>query len=224
MFEKVRSHIPLQLLQGKFRGATFKYWKTHVSASHTTFSDEQHVRERHWHIKPGDVVWDVGACFGSYTLPALALGGYVTAFCPSPTDRELLERNLKENGWGRDRCEVMPYGLHSKGGYWDQDKAILKFEQEVGLLPVVPVSTFGDTYSLIRLDWVKLDVEGAELEVLMDMKDILQQFKPKVLVECHLFHDEMMELKVTDFMRGLGLGYVFCSEYNKNVGHVFFET
>ena len=43
------------------------------------FDDEAEIRDAYWNPQAGDRVIDIGARYGSYTLPALAAGAHVTA-------------------------------------------------------------------------------------------------------------------------------------------------
>jgi len=40
-------------------------------------------------------------------------------------------------------------------------------------------------YGLTRLDWVKIDVEGAELGVLSGGREALSRFRPTLVIEMH---------------------------------------
>jgi len=42
-----------------------------------------------------------------------------------------------------------------------------------------------DMYRLSRMDFIKMDIEGAETEVLKASADILKQFRPGLLIEAH---------------------------------------
>jgi hypothetical protein len=85
--------------------------------------DEVETREAWWAIEPGDVVFDIGADFGSYTLPALAMGAaQVHAWSPpfklptEPLEQYTLMESADLNGWGR-QCRVYPTGLWSAEGW-----------------------------------------------------------------------------------------------------------
>src|SRR5437879_4683389 len=82
-----------------------------------SFTDEDIVRERWWHICPGEVVIDVGVGFGSYALSALVLGAeYVFAFSPESSTTNVLITNLAINQL-QDRCTILPIGLYDRDGY-----------------------------------------------------------------------------------------------------------
>jgi FkbM family methyltransferase len=151
--------------------------------------EEHDFRERYWNIQPGDVVVDVGASYGAYTLAALAAGAaFVYAFEPEPTVAVDLQRNIDLNGWG-DRCRVGTEAL------WSEETEVDMREYA----PHWPQQTISGPYQawpldhvlprIERLDWVKLDVEGAEAEALKGARWALRTFHPVCIVECHTFLD-----------------------------------
>ena len=92
--------------------------------SYETFDDETAVRLELWTVGPGDVVFDIGAAYGSYTLTALAMGASrVYAWAPQghpvgPADEmeaDYLEASLALNGWS-ERARVFRDGLYSRSG------------------------------------------------------------------------------------------------------------
>jgi FkbM family methyltransferase len=183
-------------------------------ASWWTFDDEQIVRDRHWHIKPGDVVLDVGAAFGSYTLPALAMGARVIAFSPADFDTELLGINLDLNPELARRCLVLRDGLHEKAGFFDPDHGRFVDEATMRGLTVSDKDNWLAVRSLDAvlaerpgidwIDWVKLDVEGAEVGVLRGAAQMIGRCHPNVLIECHQFVDNRIESQVAEAMRAYG--------------------
>lgn len=198
-------------------------------ASWWSFDDEQEVRDRHWHPKPGDTVLDIGAAFGSYTLPALVAGARVVCFSPADFDTELLEKNLSLNPEFAARCLVVRDGLYSGNGWFDPDHC--KFQDRMpsiankaSWLQVRSLDSFlEERPGIDRVDWMKLDVEGAEYEVLQGAINCLTRDYPSVLIECHKFHDPNMETKVIGLMEGLG--YKTQGPFpHTAVSHVFFHV
>ncbi len=54
--------------------------------------------------------------------------------------------------------------------------------------PVINVSTTtldDDLADIGRLDWIKIDTEGAEIEILKGARKLIEKFNPKILVEWH---------------------------------------
>lgn len=222
----------------------FKYIETkgliHDHSSWWTFDDEQVVRDRHWHIKPGEIVLDVGAAFGSYALPALAMGASVIAFNPSDFDSELLAANVALNGVYEERFIQFRDGIGETDGWFcprtsafaDSPPAGAKLggggvtaEPDEWIRVRSLDSWMKDHPPVTRVDWLKFDIEGAELAALRGGVETIRKFKPKLLIENHQFHHPTMERDVIAFLTGLGLGYVCDGPYPyHSVSHSYFEA
>src|SRR6185295_6405338 len=148
-----------------------------------SFFDEVETREDWWKIQPGDVVADVGADFGSYTLPALANGAAkVYAWSPpfkhptNPIECITLARSAELNGW-TDRLQLFASGLWEFAGFlaaFDGPRAAQYHSTPnaaLGAIAAQPGNCAAfqvgklDSLNLPRLDWLKVDVEGAEPQV-----------------------------------------------------------
>lgn len=172
-----------------FRGHTFKVLRgtTHPEYSLTCFANEEaDFRAKHWEPRPGEVVVDVGASYGSYALTAAACGAEVHAFEPEQSVRVTLIENGIANNF--EDFYVYPFGL------WDTP------EQEVHMAsyaPHWPAGTISgaftmralDSFKFPRVDWLKVDVEGAEAHVLRGAQETIARCKPRVIVEVHTFLD-----------------------------------
>ncbi len=208
--------------------------KDYDHASFWSFQDEQEVRDRHWHPVPGETVLDIGAAFGSYALPALAMGARVICFSPADLDTEILRANLKVNPDLARRCLVSRDGLYSRNGWFQPDVCRFVSDAEYqtgaaagpGWLQVRSLDSFlSNRPGIERIDWIKMDVEGAELAVLQGASSTLREERPRLLIELHEFHDKDMGAKVHAFLTGLNVGYqtegkvAHCA-----VSHVFYEA
>lgn len=248
-----------QTHQKTFRGSPpFRYAelqntgnKDRDHSSWYSFDDEQALRDRWWHPKAGETVLDIGAAYGSYALPALALGARVVCFSPADFDTQVLELNLSLNPDLARRCLVVRDGLYSGEGWFDPDRCkfsenapvVMKFDvymppdqraQDEQWLKVRALDDFlDDRPGIEMIDWIKMDVEGAELEVLKGAERTLHLSRPNILVENHSFHDAAMrtkdpawpglEIAVRDHVLDLDLGYV-CDGPHQHcaVSHSFF--
>ncbi len=63
---------------------------------------------------------------------------------------------------------------------------------ENGHTLAVSVDSLVESLSLPRLDWIKIDIEGAEVEALKGAMKTLSRYKPTLWIE---FHDTLEELK-----------------------------
>ncbi|MGC4081741.1 MAG: FkbM family methyltransferase [Vicinamibacterales bacterium] len=143
-------------------------------------------------LAPGDTFVDVGANIGYFTVVgARAVGrtGHVVSFEPVPAVRSALAANLALNGI-RD-VDVRTEALSSGEG----ETAIFTGpSSDTGLASLRPLSDGGtltvrkcrfddivDRRRRVRL--VKIDVEGAETEVLEGMVETLERDHPDLIVE-----------------------------------------
>ncbi|HTC63543.1 MAG TPA: class I SAM-dependent methyltransferase [Candidatus Saccharimonadales bacterium] len=149
-------------------------------------------------LAPGMNVLDIGAHHGLYSLLAskcIGSAGKVFAFEPSPRERRLLARNLRLNGSSSVHVESYALGSsHSKmdlflveGG--EDGCNSLRPPDVSGTTKTVPVEVISlDEYLLNngigRIDFVKLDVEGGELEVLRGAENLIHgEWRPVFFVE-----------------------------------------
>jgi len=192
-----------------FKGHEFKVVRgvTHPAFSYFTFEEEEKdLRERLWNIQPGDVVFDVGASYGSYALTACAMGATVYAFEPEKTVFDDLVRSVVLNDWS-ERCIPVNKGL------WSSETRI----HMESYAPHWPKLSISGSYvldtldhevaaaGLKQLDWIKIDVEGAEEHVIRGGMGTLSKFRPKLLIECHIFLDAAL----VDKIKALLPGYTF---------------
>jgi FkbM family methyltransferase len=132
-------------------------------------------------LKPGMVVVDVGAHIGSFTMLAAKLvgeSGTVHAVEPSERNREFLDANVQLNSYKNVR--VHPYAagkvraqrlFHLTGS---SDSHGFYPHPNTGTLQTIEITQVPlDELIQGRVDAVKIDVEGAEIEVLEGMKEIL---------------------------------------------------
>jgi len=143
-------------------------------------------------VKPGDVCIDVGANVGAITvLLAKQTGrtGQVLAFEPGPPYLQKLRSNLDLNPGLKGVVTIVNMGLSDKNGtlFWQADP---EHPYNAGLMSSdgisVPVTTLDQylfEHNLPRLDFVKIDVESMELEVLRGGREVLTRFQPVVLFE-----------------------------------------
>jgi FkbM family methyltransferase len=176
---------------------------------------EKDLRSQYWNIMPGDVVFDIGADFGSFTLPAIAKGGYVYAFEPRPEGIRELQENLNLNGF-QSRCKILGlaltapsmenYTVHMnkpKGVGWGGEWATILpgyFDGETMEVHTSTIDAVVSKLEIPRLDWIKMDVEGAELMVLDGGTETIRKFTPNLLIECHNDHvkDKNMEGRISE--------------------------
>jgi FkbM family methyltransferase len=173
------------------------------------------VRWLEQYLGPGEVLYDVGANVGAYTLVAATAvpAAQVVAFEPSPANFASLCANLELNGVA-DRVLPIPLALGDRPG-----SASLGSDASVpGASPVLNAEPAGGTQVLVdRLDdvaarfdlpppdHVKLDVDGGEMDVLAGGEHLLASAGVRsLMVEL----DREREGAVIERLRALGFNLV----------------
>lgn len=144
-------------------------------------------------VHPGDVVLDCGASVGTFTRQALRRGAsHVVAIEPAPWSLECLRRNLSEE-IGQGRVVVYPKGV------WDRDDQLdltvgsessssagtLVLGHGTRLTATVPLTTIDHLVAelgLPRVDFIKMDIEGAEPNALRGASDTVARFHPRLAI------------------------------------------
>lgn len=149
--------------------------------------------------KPGDVVLDIGANFGLFTRflsESVGDRGRVYAFEPTEDMYVVLAHNCTSLGLKNvrsfrtalsDRCGSSHMHIPQReDGSLNHYEASLAAEGGSGRTVVVETCTLDDfcrQQELERIDFIKCDVEGHELEVLAGARRTLRQHRPTLLIE-----------------------------------------
>jgi len=147
---------------------------------------------------------DVGANIGLYSLAlsTLAPDGRVYAFEPSPSAFSYLGKNLRANrtanaeasqlALGRSQGTVTfhDFSFFSAGSFSSDDGSLLTSDSYGSTsfeAPVTTLDAFVTERGVQRVDFVKIDVEGAELAVLDGAAETLAKNRPTVVLEFNSF-------------------------------------
>jgi FkbM family methyltransferase len=147
-----------------------------------------------YHIKelldPGSVVFDIGANFGFYScMIAKILGEECTvhSFEPLAYSFQRLKTNISINDF--EGCiQSHKFGVSDKKG-----KAAMEHKagnsgaahiiEDRGDIDITTVDEFCDELKIDKIDFMKIDVEGFELRVLLGAEKMMRHSMPSVLIE-----------------------------------------
>lgn len=142
-------------------------------------------------VKKGDNVIDIGANIGYYTLLLSKLvgeNGHVFAFEPEPNNFELLRKNVEVNGYKNvtlvqkavsyksEKCKLYLHGSNNIGNntiYYYEGRKCIEIE----------TITLDEYLKNKKIDFIKIDVDGAEGGVIKGMAELLKQDNLKIITE-----------------------------------------
>jgi len=156
-------------------------------------------------LSDGAAFVDVGANVGYYTRMAARIvgpNGKVLAFEPLPTAYQLLQRNSADlvnvlalqSALG-DRSGTVPFYVHPSG---DQSSTMNMGDAQEQIR--VEIKTLDSmTGQFDRVDFIKIDVEGSELQVLQGGKETIERFEPVIQFEFLPKYQDAYDLRFADF-------------------------
>ena len=166
---------------------------------------------------PGDVVIDGGANIGMFTLYVLSLERSLRVFCfePFASTRERLQHNIAANGLS-DSVTVYPYALFSsrtvmsmKPTPWSGETSFFARWNTLQNQPEEEVQCIGlaaalDLCGVDKVDLLKLDVEGAELEIVEGAWQMDWGRVRRIALEFHNFIRSDTGVRVANALRAYG--------------------
>jgi len=167
-------------------------------------------------VRAGDVVIDCGANVGVFTRTALAAGaGLVVAVEPLPANLECLRRNF------RDEIAAGSVILYPEG-VWDREARLtLRVDphntaaasfvmgkqdwQPVVEVPLDTIDTLVRELKLPRVDFIKMDIEGAEPKAIAGARETLARFQPRLAISA--YHEPDHPVAIPAAVRAAAPGY-----------------
>jgi FkbM family methyltransferase len=189
--------------------------------------------------KPGDTVIDVGAHIGLYSLIAakrVGPSGKVIAIEPDPENCSLLQRNVELNKLTNVTIlERAAFSSNSKLKLYlpGKERGFTKLSTLMANRAVTENFLEIDATTLdylmvmqgiAQVNWVKIDVEGAELEVLKGAAVTLSESKDvALLIEVHNVSNMDLYSAIVKFLQSYEFNIKFEKRYSNGERHVLFR-
>lgn len=148
---------------------------------------------------PSDaVVFDIGANIGLTSTLAAQRAQSVYAFEPNPATFAYLNQTVEANGLS-DVVTPVNLALGEREGdlffFSDRNSSSASHlitdatlaRASTTTVPVTTVDAFVETHGVKRLDFIKIDIEGFEIDALRGASATLARLQPTVLVEFNAF-------------------------------------
>jgi FkbM family methyltransferase len=166
----------------------------------------------------GDVVIDAGGCWGDtalYFADLVGDQGIVYTFEFVPENLNVMRKNIEINPRLNTRIEMVlsPLGefpgevLYSSNT-GPSSRIINKRESESDLQIVSQsIDNFVEERQLRKVDFIKMDIEGAELTALRGARNTIERYRPKLAIS--LYHSFDDYINIPKYLSSLGCGYQF---------------
>jgi FkbM family methyltransferase len=156
-------------------------------------------------IHKDDVVLDCGANVGVYTREALLAGARtIVAIEPEPDNVECLRRNFAPE-IASGRVILVPKGVWDKDDFLEMSAAqdnmaaatfVLKQPGAKPLMKValLPIDELVQELKLDRVDFIKMDIEGAEVKAVAGAKQTIAKYHPRMALSVYHEPDHPVEV------------------------------
>lgn len=152
----------------------------------------EHLHEALKYVKKWDIAIDVGAHVGFWSWDMAQQFKRVYSFEPAPDTYDCLVKNVAEMG-NVTTAQIAIGDRSGKVIINDDDRPkhkdpkgntgsrwVMPIKEDAEGVPMIPL----DSLNFEALDFLKIDVEGFELQVLQGARELIAQFRPVICMEC----------------------------------------
>jgi FkbM family methyltransferase len=209
--KSVESQLEVGGMFGKLRHFDFEFKGERYIADCTGGLEYYLLRNQYFYevdgavVRPeiGDYVIDGGACTGDTALVfsnVVKEGGRVYAFDPVAEHLQIMRYNIQSFPY--KNVVPMPYGLSDRNV--DEPPLVLDkynpgFRADNQAVPLRRIDSLVQEGAIQRIDFLKLDVEGSEMESLHGVAQSIARFKPKMALS--LYHKQNDIFEIVNYVR-----------------------
>lgn len=169
-------------------------------------------------VEPGDIAIDAGSCWGDtalYFANKVGPQGRVYSYEFIPSALCILKRNTSLNPELKNRIELIEraawnisdqcvtYVDHGPGSKICNDE----LEGATGEARTLSIDDLVRRNNLPKVDFIKMDIEGSELEALKGAVDTIKRFQPKLAIS--VYHNLWDYVDIPEYIDSLHIGYTF---------------
>jgi len=168
------------------------------------------------HVEEGDVVFDVGGCWGDtalYFANKTGPNGKIYSFEFIPDNLKLFKMNTGLNPYLESRIELIENPVSNRSGtkifYKDFGPGsrieMSPFAEQTGETETVCIDDIVNQKNIQKLDFIKMDIEGAEPMALEGAIKTIRRFKPKLAIAIYHSMDDFVN--IPNWILDLDMGY-----------------
>ena len=167
-------------------------------------------------VEKGEVILDIGACWGDtalYFANKTGEDGKVYSFEFIPDNIKIFNINIELNPSLKDRIELIQHPVSNKSGdkiYYTNNGPGSKiefepFDGQTSVATTLSIDDFVNNNNIKKIDFIKMDIEGAELLALEGAIETIKRFKPKLAIAIYHSMDDFVN--IPNWINNLNLGY-----------------
>ena len=159
---------------------------------------ENHYEFNQAALKPGDIVLDCGANIGTFALfavPRVTPGGHLLCIEPEQATREILRANLSQ--FPSQAYSITERPVYKKeqamqltvrrdvftGHALTRDASPMDYPTEQVI--TITIDELMRLQKIPRVDFIKMDIEGAEVDALLGARETLRRWKPRLAISAY---------------------------------------
>ena len=174
-------------------------------------------------VEKGDVVIDAGACWGDtalYFAHKSGDQGKVYSFEFIPDNIKLFNLNKSFNPKLANQINLVEHPVSNKSGdkiyFKDNGPAsrvqLQPFDGQTGFAALLRIDDFVKQNNISKVDFIKMDIEGAEPLALQGAIETIKKFRPKLAIA--IYHSINDFVNIPNWILGLNLDYeIFLGHY-----------
>ncbi len=170
----------------------------------------------------GETVLDLGGCFGDtalYFSHKVGNSGAVYSFEFIPNNIAIFNKNLGLNKNRNSNIEIVNNPVWDTSGkkvYFKDNGPGSKvtfsdFQDKEGIIETLSIDDFC-VAKKIQPDFIKMDIEGAELPALKGAENIIKRYRPKLGIS--IYHGMNDFVGIVEYLKSLDLSYIFYIKHN----------
>lgn len=190
---------------------------------------------RYFNVMPGDIVIDIGANIGSFSVPAAFREpeAHFFAIEPMPENFRLLSDNISINKLTNIKSIFAGISDKKEGlvfyrgkGTWFASGSMYKMdaidENKKETVQCVTIADIFTDNNLKTCDFLKMDCEGAEYKILFNCPDDIWKKIKKIALEFHNFEEGKNQFDIIKLLEEKGFRAVLPKKYkDKKIGLIF---
>jgi FkbM family methyltransferase len=182
---------------------------------------ESYTLHNHCRVSTGDIVFDCGAFTGNtsmYFSKKAGGNGHVYCFEPSHKTRAQLKNNLQKY----KNSSVYPFAVFrsNQNVIFDAGNAEGSCISKSGItVRAITLDSFARDNGIPRVDFIKMDIEGGEVDAIEGATGIIQQYTPKMAISA--YHRTLDVVMLPKLILSINKNYKF---YLRHYSNREFET